>query len=72
VAAPSLIERVGRPEHPRELTSLPCLLYAYQAKPNVWIFDDDGERLEVQIDGPLRVNNDDFAVEAAVRGFGFT
>lgn len=71
VAAPSLLKSVGRPEHPQDLSALPCLLYDHQVSRDRWIFDDGGRRQEVRVSGRLRCNNGDLLASAAARGLGF-
>lgn len=72
LAAPGLIEKYGQLTHPMQLSSLPCLSYAYAARRNVWSFwNDSGEDLSVQPSGPLRVNNGEAMVAALLAGVGF-
>lgn len=72
LAAPSLLKRVGVPEHPMQLSDLPCLSYAYAARRYVWrFFDATGAELSVQPSGPLMVNNGDAMLPALTAGLGF-
>lgn len=71
VAAPALLDKVGRPERPSDLSKLPCLLYEHQVGRDRWIFDDGGRRQEVRVSGRLRCNNGDLLASAAARGLGF-
>jgi len=71
VAAPALLEQVGRPKQPAELSNLPCLLYEHQVPRDRWVFDAEGRREEVRVFGRLRCNNGDLLASAAARGLGF-
>ncbi len=73
-AAPSYLDRKGRPQHPRELLSHSCLRgkFASGIIPE-WEFEKDGETVRLQPSGPLIVSIGaavDLAVAAAVAGIG--
>ena len=72
VAAPALIARVGRPEHPRDLLSLPCLRTRFPsgAEPP-WEFEKAGETLRISPDGPMISTNTALLMRAALDGVGF-
>ncbi len=71
VAAPSYLERRGRPSHPAELADHVCLGYTYLATPDVWRFTNAaGKEVAVKPKGPLRANNGDALVPALIAGFG--
>jgi DNA-binding transcriptional LysR family regulator len=71
VAAPSYLNRRGRPTHPAELAEHACLGYAYLATPDVWRFSNAaGEEVAVRPGGPLRVNNGDALMPALLAGLG--
>lgn len=69
-AAPAYWERRGRPEHPRDLGGHDCLIYSYLERPEDWRFARDGEEASVRVAGPLRANNGQILLEAAVAGAG--
>ncbi|MCJ2123388.1 LysR family transcriptional regulator [Methylobacterium sp. J-077] len=73
-AAPSYLDRRGRPEHPRDLLAHACLLGRFPSGRLTapWEFERDGEVVRVDPSGPLivRVGASDLAVEAAVAGTG--
>jgi len=74
-AAPSYLDRHGRPEHPRDLLAHACLRgrFASGAMP-LWEFQRPGEEVvRVDVTGPLIVRLGgaaDLAVDAAVAGTG--
>jgi DNA-binding transcriptional LysR family regulator len=71
LAAPSYLERRGRPRHPLHLAEHICLGYAYQTTPNVWRFRNaQGEVASVRPEGPLRVNNGEAMLPALIGGLG--
>lgn len=73
-AAPSYLDRRGRPQHPRELLEHACLRgrFSSGAMP-AWEFERNGEVVCVEPTGPLLVSMGtatDLAVESAVAGTG--
>lgn len=49
VASPALIERVGRPDHPRALTDLPAILHRFPSGRIVdWMFERGDERIAIR------------------------
>jgi DNA-binding transcriptional LysR family regulator len=69
VAAPSYLQRHGRPLHPRDLAQHDCLGYAYRARSDVWRFsNDEGEEVAITPAGPLRVTNADALVPTVIAG----
>lgn len=73
-AAPSYLDRHGRPRHPRELLQHACLRgrFTSRAMPP-WEFERDGEVVRVEPTGPLLVSlgtASDLAVAAAIAGTG--
>jgi DNA-binding transcriptional LysR family regulator len=71
VAAPSYLERYGRPTHPMHLAQHRCFAYAYLSTPNVWHFTNAaGEEATVRPSGQLRVNNGEAVLPALIAGLG--
>lgn len=70
VATPGLLDDLGPIHSPRDLADMPCLLYAHQARGDVWLFDEGGQLLEIPVRGRLRSNNGDLLAEAALTGLG--
>lgn len=71
VAAPSLLERVGTPDSPRDLARLPCLRVRLPGGVLSWEFEKDGRVIRVQPQGPLTVTDSTIARQAALDGLGF-
>lgn len=73
-AAPAYLDRVGRPEHPRELLDHACLRGKFPSgNVPVWEFERGEESVRVDPTGPLQVSIGtavDLAVDAAVQGLG--
>ncbi|KQN30696.1 LysR family transcriptional regulator [Sphingomonas sp. Leaf34] len=74
-AAPSYLDRHGRPDHPRSLLEHACVLgrFASGALTSPWEFERSGEIVRVEPRGPLIVQvggATDLAVDAAVAGVG--
>ena len=73
-AAPTYLDRHGRPEHPRDLLGHACLRGRFPSGALFpWEFERDGELVRVDPTGPLLVSigsATDLAVDAAVAGTG--
>ncbi|MFZ5707343.1 MAG: LysR family transcriptional regulator [Pseudomonadota bacterium] len=71
VAAPSLLDRLGRPEHPRDLVRFPVFGYTHVRNPGRWHCRHavEGDYV-VEIKGPVRANNGDVLIDALVAGMG--
>ena len=74
VAAPAYLERYGIPQHPRDLRSHRCLSYyrPTDGSPYRWEFERDGQKLEVEVDGPLIVNAPEMLAQVVVDGAGIS
>ena len=71
VAAPSYLDRRGRPTHPTDLSGHDCFGYAYARTRDAWHFQNaTGEQATVRPSGPLRVNNGDVLLPALIAGLG--
>lgn len=71
VAAPSYLERYGRPTHPMHLAEHKCFGYAYLSNPSVWQYTNaSGEQASVRPAGQLRVNNGEALMPALLAGLG--
>jgi DNA-binding transcriptional LysR family regulator len=73
-AAPSYLDRRGRPTHPRDLLNHDCLRGRFTNRPMIpWEFERDGEVVRLDPPGPLLVSAGgatDLAVSAAIAGTG--
>ncbi|MGJ5178810.1 LysR family transcriptional regulator [Bradyrhizobium oligotrophicum] len=71
VAAPSYLERHGRPTHPMHLAEHKCFGYAYLSTAGVWHYTNAaGEQASVRPAGQLRVNNGEALLPAVLAGLG--
>ncbi|UFZ03471.1 LysR family transcriptional regulator [Bradyrhizobium ontarionense] len=71
VAAPSYLERHGRPTHPMHLAEHKCFGYAYLSTAGVWHYTNAaGEQASVRPAGQLRVNNGEAVLPAVIAGLG--
>jgi DNA-binding transcriptional LysR family regulator len=69
VVAPSYLGRYGRPRHPDDLKTHPCLGYAYRAKRDVWrLTNKAGDSATVTPAGPLRVTSVDALIPTLLAG----
>src|SRR5690606_15307560 len=71
-AAPSLIERVGVPERPEDLTEKPCIVDTNSRSRNNWHFrNTDGSMMTVAVRGSMEINSPVATKHAALAGLGF-
>jgi DNA-binding transcriptional LysR family regulator len=71
VGTPALIALHGRPAEPQDLLRFPCIRLrqkAHATRP--WEFTIRGQRVEVDVHGPLIVNDVGMCVSAVLRGTG--
>jgi DNA-binding transcriptional LysR family regulator len=66
VASTAYLDAWGRPDSPAALANHQCILYTAMARPDVWPFREG----EVQVRGPLRVNNLEGIRRAVLDGIG--
>lgn len=69
-AAPVYLQQHGELQHPGQLTGHRCIVDTNFGDPRRWIFSDQGETLQVKVDGPIRVNSARAVRELAVAGKG--
>ncbi|MFH1793556.1 MAG: LysR family transcriptional regulator [Pseudomonadota bacterium] len=70
--APELIEKVGRPMRPQDLTRMPCVIDTNGRWLSNWPFvNDEGEPMTVPVTGRLEVNSPQSVRAAAIAGLGF-
>ncbi len=69
-AAPGLLQRLGSPQHPRDLERLPCLAYLLGQDALRWTFEGDDGRHTIDVRGPFRANNSLLLIDAMRRGVG--
>lgn len=72
--SPAYFERYGRPETPADLRRHRCVRTRTPSTGAVfrWVFEEDGQKLEIAVDGPLIVNDIEVGKAAALRGIALT
>lgn len=70
-ASPRLLAQAGEPQHPNQLSALPCVRYTGISPGSAWRFVVSGEPLAVRISGALSCNHVGATVDACVAGLGF-
>ena len=71
VAAPSYLEKYGRPHHPRELVDHKAMIYTGIANPEVWRLHHEQEgEYAVPLHGRIRSNNGDAFLPSVCAGHG--
>lgn len=70
VAAPSYLDRRGRPGHPSDLPRHDCIVYSHEGRA-AWGFQDaQGEGVTINPSGPLVVNNGEAMLPTLLAGLG--
>ncbi|KXI20968.1 LysR family transcriptional regulator [Photobacterium sanguinicancri] len=73
VAAPSVIERYGRPHKLAELSQLPCITSLTALNGVPWVFKDSaGQHVHQHVKSSFKVNSGTMARSAALAGIGFS
>lgn len=70
VASPRYLQQRGLPQHPGDLTQHDCVVYTRLATGARWVFEFDGKPIEVEVGGPIKVNNAAGVLAAVVSGAG--
>lgn len=71
IAAPSYFTRYAIPNEPRDLLRLPCIRYRFPGGAFYrWEFERGGTELEIEVDGPLVLSDQDLMIDAALAGSG--
>ena len=69
-ASPDYLSQYGEPISPMELEQHKCIIYSLSSSPNQWHFQNEGQKILVNVDGPVHVNNSLAVKQAAVAGLG--
>lgn len=72
IASPEYLERHGTPEHPRDLLHHDCIGFRHTTTGQVerWMFEHDGDVIELAVKGRLIVNDSEVLVRSALDGLG--
>jgi DNA-binding transcriptional LysR family regulator len=69
--SPTYLKRYGRPEHPKDLLSHACLCAGSGSRVyDRWEFEENGKEFEVQVTGPLILNDVLLAINSAAEDLG--
>jgi LysR family transcriptional regulator, regulator for bpeEF and oprC len=71
-ATPAYLERHGVPVHPHDLMQHRCVNYFSSKTGRIsgWDFSKDGERIDLQLDGSVALNDGEAYLEAGLAGLG--
>lgn len=69
-ASPTYLARQPVPSCPADLANHACLVFAFAEGERRWRFVRDGEVEQIRVTGPLRANQAEALLEAALAGFG--
>jgi len=71
VGSPSLFEKYPQPQHPKDLTEIPCIRHRFPSGIVYrWEFSQDANPLETQVEGPLTLSDVALMIDAALQGIG--
>lgn len=71
VASPTFFKKHKAPQTPHELKNLPCIRFRFWGGALYrWEFERGGIALEIDVSGPLTLNDQDLMVDAALDGAG--
>ncbi|ESW83682.1 LysR substrate-binding domain-containing protein [Mesorhizobium sp. C280B] len=71
VGAPAYFETVPKPQHPRDLAAYRCIRFRFSSGILYrWEFEQNGEEIEIAVQGPLILDEDHLIANAAVDGAG--
>lgn len=69
-ASPGYIERNGMPKHPSELVNHEALTFRQSSISARWMFEKDGDRVEVDVNGRIKASSGEVLLQAALDGLG--
>lgn len=73
VASPAFFERYPKPTTPEQLKEIPCIRFRFASgRFYAWEFERGGIEVNIEVDGPLALNDQQLTVQAALDGIGAT
>lgn len=73
VASPAFFEKHPKPVTPEQLKEIPCIRFRFASgRLYHWEFERGGVELNIEVDGPLTLNDHDLTIRAALDGIGVT
>lgn len=71
VASPAFFEKHPKPVTPEQLKEIPCIRFRFASgRLYHWEFERGGVELNIEVDGPLTLNDHDLTIRAALDGIG--
>ena len=70
-ASPEILEKYGTPQHPKELSKLPCVRFTGISAGSTWNFQEKSKNFAIKVSGKLVCNQVAASIEACVNGLGF-
>jgi DNA-binding transcriptional LysR family regulator len=70
-ASPRLLAQAGKPLHPKELSTLPCVRAPGIGDISTWRFQEDSKQIDIDVHGRLICNNVGSSIVACTAGCGF-
>lgn len=73
VASPAFFEKYPKPTTPEQLKEIPCIRYRFASgRFYAWEFERGGIEVNIEVDGPLTLNDQQLTIQAALDGIGAT
>lgn len=69
--SPDVIKKFGQPDHPDELSNLPCVSFTGISTGKSWRFKDGNKNLQVPIKSQFSCNQVNPSIKACISGLGF-
>ncbi len=71
IASEACIAAYGEPQHPSDLSRLPCIIFTASRSPSEWEFEGPDGPVTVSVAGRFRTDNGEGVREAVLAGLGF-
>ena len=72
-ASPRLIEKLGEPSNPKDMSNWPFICYSNAANPSLWSYtDQDGKGASLNLSPALYANSASMMKEACIKGVGLS
>ena len=70
VASPEYVKKHGAPNHPKELHKHECIINTLTKSPRRWVFQEDGRKFSIKVNGRCIANDDMLLQSFACSGLG--
>jgi DNA-binding transcriptional LysR family regulator len=71
VASPAFLKRNKRPKAPRDLAQCPAILFSGAGNSAHFLFQNEGKKVQVPVQGALRSNDAQVSIDACADGLGY-